>query len=103
MISRNVTGNIISNVRCLSSASNGVASRVADDVVKYAYGTSVDQSQAIDVLKSGLSAQPDASKGVHSARYRNCFLERVRSIVHHPWMPMQCHSLNKSAISVGYC
>jgi len=75
MMPRNVNGNIIRSVRCLSSASNDVASRIADDVVKYAYGTSVDQSQAIDVLKSGLSAQPDASKGFHSARYKNCMLE----------------------------
>ena len=54
------------NARHLSSFSP--EEQIVNDVINFVYNSKLDRDQALDVLQTGLAAQPDASTGVRAAR-----------------------------------
>ncbi|BDA43398.1 hypothetical protein COCOBI_04-4100 [Coccomyxa sp. Obi] len=56
------------NARYLSVASTSSIANLVDDVISYVHSSVRDKDQALDVLKSALSTQFGASKGVQAAR-----------------------------------
>lgn len=60
----------LNSVRSISTSAVAASSKMVDDLLQYVFsGTSSSGDQAVDIIKSGLGAQPDQESGIGTARY----------------------------------
>ena len=61
--------------RAFSADTAASSSKMVDDLLQYVFSSAAsNHDQALDIIKSGLGAQPDAESGLGSARYTKASL-----------------------------
>ena len=69
--------------REISTAASDTSGKLVDDLLQYVFnGPGSSTEQAVDVIKSGLSAQQDPKSGIESAR---CYFTRFLRQHHAPF------------------